>query len=214
MSLAVADGGGFRRWRLRGKQLKPDNYPTVPPLYSPMQDCRLGAELFFDYLTKSFLLNGRGVKNGLVEEMCVILSRIRRCCKAMGSFVEPALSHSGIFGVCYLRYKHDIGRPGFWPQTSWLSLHRSNPVSARQLALLWNADGNVRPPSPIEIAINKRSLPSGFVVIDPNTEAMLSLTDEEFDGHYKPRKKKRRRLSRAQLMRERFEREFERHCET
>ena len=101
---------------------------------------------------------------------------MRRCCKAMGALVAPALARSGLYGVCYLRHKHDMRRPGLWPQPEYDVAHRAGPAVARQLVLSWNTDGNTRPRSFVEWLINKHSLPRGFVIIDPNEDHINTLS--------------------------------------
>ena len=152
-----------------------------------MQDCDLGATIFIDYLAKPFVACGvtvpgedtraavsrlqRSSFDGRVEAACIALSRMRRCCRAMDALITPALAHSGIYGVCFLRFKHDMDRYrldwfGYWPQTEWFAAHRADPAAARQLAIAWNTDGKTRPPSQLEAWRNRYSLPRGLVRIE------------------------------------------------
>ena len=96
----------------------------------------------------------------LRAEACMILSRMRSCCVATDTFIAHTLARSGIYGVCYLRFEHDLRKSGwhFWPQTEWRSVHGAAPDVAQQLALSWNADGSTRPPSLAEMLVNKQSL--------------------------------------------------------
>ena len=167
------------RKRLRGKQQKPANYPEMPsasPFYCPMHGCGLGMAIVFDNLAKAFVVNmpstiDRRVPLDHNKETYVTLSLMRRCCKAMGALVAPALAHSGIYGVCYLRFKYDMHRyglnwSGHWPQAEWLAAHRADPALARQLAIAWNTDGKTRPPSQLEAWRNRYSLPRGLVRLE------------------------------------------------
>ena len=224
MNLAVSI---MPRKRLRGKQSPPANYPEYPPV-SPMQDCGLGATIFIDYLAKPFVACGvtvpgedsraaesrlqRSSFDGRVEAACIALSRMRRCCRAMDALIAPALARSGLYGVCFLRYKGDMRfKPNAltgWPQPEWHAAHRTDPAAARQLAIAWNTDGSTRPRSTLEELINKRSLPRGFVIIDPNRDpnSILSLTDEEEEvKNYRARQTVRRRRAIRRVTRWRAE---------
>ena len=181
------------RKRLRGKQSPPANYPEYPPvspvhspMHSPMQDCDLGATIFIDYLAKPFVACGvtvpgedsraavsrlqRSSFDGRVEAACIALSRMRRCCRAMDALIAPALARSGLYGVCFLRYKGDMRfKPNAltgWPQDTWHAAHRTDPAAARQLAIAWNTDGKTRPPSQLEAWRNRYSLPRGLVSLE------------------------------------------------
>ena len=72
-------------------------------------------------------------------EACVTLSRLRSCCKDVGTLVAPALARSGVCGYF-----------GHWRHSEWLVAY-----------------GRVKPtryPSPqIEFFSNKRSWPHGLV---------------------------------------------------
>ena len=113
----------------------------------------------------------RSLIDGRVEVACITLSRMLRCCKAMGALATPLLTRSGIYGVCYLRFRQDMYRYGLdwsrqWPQTEWLAAHRADPTVARQLAIAWNTDGKTRPPSQLEAWHNIHSLPRGLVRLE------------------------------------------------
>ena len=156
-------------------------------MHSHMQDCGLGATIVVNYLAKPFVVCGVTVPgedtsaavirlhrtsfDGSVRLACTALSRMRRCCRAMDTLITPALAHSGIYGVCYLRFKHDMDSGkfdwfGYWPQTEWFAAHRADPAAARQLAIAWNTDGKTRPPSQIEAWRNRYSLPRGLVRLE------------------------------------------------
>ena len=96
---------------------------------------------------------------------------MRRCCKAVGALVTPLLARSGIYGVCYFRFRHDMRRSKLdwfkhWPQTEWLTAYRANPAVARQIACSWNEDGNKRPPSQLESLTDRHSLPRGLLRLE------------------------------------------------
>ncbi len=55
---------------------------------------------------KSYVLDGHA------ELAYITLNRMRRCCKAMGALIAPALARSGIYGVCYCRFRWDMHRSG------------------------------------------------------------------------------------------------------
>ena len=152
-----------------------------------MQDCGLGATLFVNYLAKPFVACGVTVPgedtvaavirlqrtsfDGSVRLACTALSHMRRCCKAMDDLVAPALARSGLYGVCYVRFRRDMSKCGldwfgYWPQTEWLAAHRADPAAARQLAIAWNTDGKTRPPSQLEAWRNRYSLPRGLVRLE------------------------------------------------
>ena len=185
-------------------------------MHSHMQDCGLGATIVVNYLAKPFVVCGVTVPgedtvaavsrlqrtsfDGSVCLACTTLSRMRRCCRAMDALITPALARSGLYGVCFLRYKGDMRfKPNAltgWPQDTWHAAHHTDPAAARQLAITWNTDGSTRPLSTLEEFINKRSLPRGFVIIDPNRDpnSILSLTDEEEEvKNYRERQTVRRR---------------------
>ena len=130
----------------------------------------------------------------------------------MDTLIAPARARSGLYGVCFLRYKGDMrfkpnALPG-WPQDTWYAAHRTDPAAARQLAITWNTDGSTRPLSTLEEFINKRSLPRGFVIIDPNRDpnSILSLTDDEEEvKNYRARQTVRRRRAIRRVTRWRAE---------
>ena len=169
------------RKRPQGKQ------SPVSPMHSHMQDCGLGATIVVNYLAKPFVVCGVTVPgadtvaavsrlqrtsfDGSVCLACTTLSRMRRCCRAMDALITPALAHSGIYGVCFLRFRYDMDSGkfdwfGYWPQTEWFAAHRADPAAARQLAIAWNTDGKTRPPSQLEAWRNRYSLPRGLVRIE------------------------------------------------
>ncbi len=89
----------------------------------------------------------------------------------MDALIAPALARSGIYGVCFLRFKHDmesgiVGSFGYWPQTEWFAAHRTDPAAARQLEIAWNTDGRTRPPSQLEAWFGGHSLPRGIVCLE------------------------------------------------
>jgi hypothetical protein len=150
-----------------------------------MQECGLGATIVVNYLAKPFVVCGVTVPGEDtvaavirlhrtsfdLRLVCIALNRMRRCCRAMDTLITPALAHSGIYGVCFLRFRYDmyLGRLALfdhWPQTEWLAAHRVDPAAARQLTIAWNTDGKTRPPSQLEAWHNRYSLPRGLVRLE------------------------------------------------
>ena len=130
----------------------------------------------------------------------------------MNALIAPALARSGLYGVCFLLYEGDMRfKPNAltgWPQPEWHAAHRTQPAAARQLAIAWNTEGSTRPRSTLEELINRRSLPRGFVIIDPNKDpnSILSLTDDEEEvKNYRERQTVRRRRAIRRVTRWRAE---------